>query len=113
MKKQKILLFGGSGFLGSRLLTKLKPNEVVAPTHTELDLLNIENVYKLIDKIQPEVIIYAAGITKIDAAESNKELAFTLNAKIPQKIANFIAPHNILFIYISTDAVFDGYRNKY
>ena len=112
MKKRKVLLFGGNGFLGSKLIKELK-NDIAAPSHTELDLLKINNVFRAIEKIRPDFIIYSAGITKIDAAEVDQDLALTLNEKIPGKIAKFISPQNIPFIYVSSDAVFDGYKKKY
>lgn len=113
MKKKKILLFGGNGFLGSRLIRSLKPNLVIAPSHSELDLFNIKNVCQKIEKTQPDLIIYASGITKIEESELHKEEAFALNAQVPEEIAKFIYRQNIPLIYISTDAVFDGYVNKY
>jgi dTDP-4-dehydrorhamnose reductase len=113
IKQQRILIFGGSGFLGSELIYQLKQHIVIAPNHHELDLLDINRVYQKIETTQPDVIIYSAGITKIDAAEANKELAFLLNAKIPEKISSFASKHKIRCIYISTDAVFDGTKRKF
>src|SRR6266567_1326297 len=113
MNQKKILLFGGSGFLGSKLQNHFPFSGLTAPTHKELDLLNIQNVSHFIENNNPQAIIYAAGITKIDSAEENNELAYLLNHRIPEKIAKFVSKNNIPFIYISTDAVFDGYKNKY
>ena len=113
MQTKKVLLFGGSGFLGSYLKHLLSIKTLLSPSHKELDLLEINGVYHFIEKNEPETIIYAAGITKIDFAQRNRQLTDKLNRIIPQKIANFAAKHTIHFIYISTDAVFDGYKNKF
>ena len=110
---KKVLIFGGSGLLGSTLQRQFPPKSVIKPTHKELDLLNTVDVLKFIEKKQPTTIIYAAGITKIDEAEKNSLLAFRLNYHIPEIIACHASKMSISLIYISTDAVFDGYANKY
>lgn len=113
MHKQKILLFGGTGFLGSRIINQLKQEIIISPSRQELDLVNIDQVYRKIDLVEPDIVIYSAGVTKIDAAEKNEEQAYSLNADVPGKIAKFISSKNIPIVYISTDAVYDGYEKKY
>jgi dTDP-4-dehydrorhamnose reductase len=111
MTPKKILLFGSSGFLGSKIFEKNK--EIIAPTHSFLDLTDVEKVYRYIYKSEPKKIIYSAGISKIDFAQKNKAITNNLNYKIPKLLSKFALKNNIDFIYISTDAVFDGYKNKY
>src|SRR5207248_322877 len=113
MKARKIVLFGGSGFLGSRLIANFPNYTVIAPTHTDLDLLETDKVFKFLEKNKPDVILYSAGITRIDAAEKDKELSLLLNHQVPKKIAKFVPKSKVPFIYLSTDAVFDGYKIKY
>lgn len=113
MNSKKILLLGGSGFLGSRLKKWFPSNFIFSPTHTELDLLQIRDVHKFIERLQPDGIIYSAGITRIDVAEMNSRLTYLLNYQTPKNISKFVSRKKIPFVYISTDAVFDGYRNKY
>lgn len=111
MDSQKILLLGGSGFLGSRIVKRNK--KIIAPSHKELDLLNIEKVYRFIEKNKPNAIVYCAGISKMDFAQKNKKLTNELNYKTPKLIANYAHKTGTKIIYISTDAVFDGYKNKF
>lgn len=113
MNEDKILILGGSGFLGSNLKKHFKNYNVLAPTHKELDLVKIKNVESFITKHDPFFIIYTAGISRIDEAEDNKKMADLLNHIIPQEISKFSSSKNIPFIYISTDAVFDGYQKKF
>ena len=61
----------------------------------------------------PDKIIYCAGISSMDFAQKNKSITNNLNNKIPGLIAKFAAKNNIAFYFISTDAVFDGYKNKF
>lgn len=111
MDSKKILLFGGSGFLGSTILKEDK--QILAPSHPKLDLTNTDDLFNYIYKNEPSHIIYASGITRIDFAQKNKELTNLLNYKIPKQISKFSSKNNINFVYISTDAVFDGYKNKF
>jgi GDP-L-fucose synthase len=60
----RILLTGGNGMVGKNILShKLsQQHTIIAPTRTELDLLNYEHVKSFIKLNSPDVIIHAAGI---------------------------------------------------
>lgn len=113
MKKRKTIIFGGSGFLGTYLYKNSLSDHFLAPIHKEVDLLDQEKVLKFIDKNEPSQIIYLAGVTKIEIAESNKDLADMLNHKIPKIIAKYASKNGVPVLYTSTDAVFDGYKSKF
>jgi dTDP-4-dehydrorhamnose reductase len=61
----------------------------------------------VLNRYQPQVIINAAAYTAVDKAESERDLAFAINAKAPQVMAHYIAnvAHGIL-VHYSTDYVF-------
>lgn len=106
---QKVALYGVTGLAGSRIW-ELSPDnfKIIGPPHSHLNLLNIKNVQKHIKDVNPDKIIYAAGLTKVDDAQRNPELAFKLNFEIPAKIAKIAKAQKIPLLYISTDAIFDG-----
>jgi len=57
----KILLTGGSGFIGKNLLEGLKDEyKIFAPTHKQLDILNSNKVRRYIKKNKINVVIHAA-----------------------------------------------------
>lgn len=60
--KKKILLTGGSGFLGKSLVPKLKEftEEVFTPRSSEFDLRKEEHVRLLFKKFHPDIVIHAA-----------------------------------------------------
>jgi GDP-L-fucose synthase len=61
---KKVLVTGGSGFLGShflRALNALHPRAVFAPTTREYDLVEKDNVKRLYDDTQPDLVIHIAG----------------------------------------------------
>src|SRR5438105_2977605 len=111
--KQKILLFGGSGLVGSRILQLLSERfEFIAPTHDQVDLTNSAQIQQNIAFIKPEQILYAAGYTNVDKAEEEQEMCSALNAKAVKDIAEVASSDKIPVHYLSTDYVFDGEKSN-
>lgn len=109
MRAKKILLFGGSGFVGSAIANAFKDSyTVIAPTHAEIDVTDFYGLKKNILQTKPDFIIYASGLASVDRCEQEPELASLLNAKVPDIIAGEAAALQIPVYYISTDAVFRG-----
>jgi len=109
----KILLFGKTGQVGWELQRSLAPlGEVIAPGRSEGefcgDLSNTEGVVKTVRSLRPNVIVNAAAHTAVDRAESEPELAGTINATTPGAIAREAAAIGALLVHYSTDYVFDG-----
>lgn len=109
MSKKKLLLFGGSGQIGSRIIDLLSSNfQIIAPTHSKVDLANPKAVKRFINTIKPSMILHAAGFTIIDKAIEFPVDAFNANTAslfvISQEASKIKAP----FYYLSTDIVFDG-----
>ena len=62
MKDLKILLTGGSGFIGKNIVEQLGKNIFLVPSHNELDLLDAIAVEKYL-KVHPvDVVIHAANL---------------------------------------------------
>lgn len=113
MSMYKILLIGGTGLVGSRILELLnKDLELIAPSHSELDVLNPAFVKDAINQIKPDQVLYAAGFTNVDLAEEKREECLALNVKAPQYFVEVTSQKNIPFYYISTDYVFDGTKSN-
>lgn len=109
---KKVLLFGGSGFVGSGIKQFLSNRyQIIAPTHAEVDVTKREHITAIIEEIHPDNIIYAVGLTSVDKVEEESKLAYLLNAHIPSFVANESFSFDIPFIYLSTDAVFDGTKS--
>lgn len=106
---QKILLYGGTGLVGSRILELLfNQFNFIAPTHQEVDLTNNAAISKNIKEVNPDQIIYAAGYTNVDKAEQEKKLCFLLNSEAVKTITETSLSLNTPFHYLSTDYVFNG-----
>ena len=109
----KILLLGKNGQVGWELQRSLAPlGELVAPGRDDAglcgDLSNLDGLARTVQTVQPDVIVNAAAHTAVDRAESEPELAHTLNALAPGVLAREATKIGALLVHYSTDYVFDG-----
>lgn len=74
----------------------------------EVDFSAPETLAPAIAAIKPDIIISAAAYTAVDQAESEEDLATTVNGKAPGALARAAADLGIPIVHISTDYVFDG-----
>lgn len=105
----RILVLGRSGQLAWELRRTLLPlGDVVAVEQPELDLRRPESLVRVLDRVEPDVIVNAAAFTAVDRAESELAAAEAINATAPALLARDAARRNALLIHYSTDYVFDG-----
>lgn len=110
-KQKKILIFGGSGLIGSELVKTLSENySVTYPSQEEVDVTNQNQMRQCIESDRPNFLIYATGLARVDEAERDKDKAFSLNSEAPAFIAECAKEISAPLLYFSTDAVFDGTR---
>mgnify|MGYP003609662188 CR=1 FL=1 len=112
---KKILVTGATGQLGSEL-SVLSPSysqyEWIFADRTRATLDNLELLQSQLESIKPHIILNCGAYTAVDKAESEKELAFTINNSAVSLIAKFAKENNTRLIHISTDYVFDGSSSK-
>jgi dTDP-4-dehydrorhamnose reductase len=108
----RLLLTGATGQMGWQLQRTLAPlGEVTACTRSELDLANPDAAAMVVRDLAPDAVVNAAAYTAVDKAESEPELAHTINATAPGRIATEVARTGGLLIHYSTDYVFDGAKS--
>jgi dTDP-4-dehydrorhamnose reductase len=110
-----ILVTGANGQLGWELgqLAKSYPRfEFVFVDRSQLDLSLPDTFEKMMHAIKPDCIVNTAAYTAVDKSETEKELAYTINATAVQELARISQALSIPFITYSTDYVFDGEANQ-
>jgi len=107
----RILVTGANGQLGQEL-KQLAPSfsqyEFIFLTREELPVDDLELIKKTFKKHLPQYCINCAAYTAVDRAESEKELAFQVNAEAVGALAGACRDQGCQFIHVSTDYVFDG-----
>ena len=109
----KILLFGKGGQVGWELQRSLAPlGELVAADFDSTDhcgdFTNLAGIAQTVRSVAPDIIVNAAAHTAVDKAESEPELARTINADAPGVLATEAQRIGAWLVHYSTDYVFDG-----
>lgn len=115
MGLKKIVVVGASGMLGRELVGhfKAKGYEVYPTTSDYLSLLQTEEqMREKLEPFQPEVVIQCAAFTNVDGAERDPDLAMAVNKDGTNKLGLATQSLGAIFIYISTDYVFDGLKQE-
>lgn len=113
MATQTLLLTGRNGQVGWELERCLQPlGKVVAVDRQTLDLADPDSIRMVMRAVRPSVIVNAAAYTAVDKAESEPDLAMTINGTAPGIIAEEAKRLGALLVHYSTDYVFDGTKRE-
>ncbi len=128
----KILVLGGSGMLGHKLVQQWRSEfdvwttlrgslsdyerfKLFPPDRTidSISVDDIDAVERAVAEIRPDVIFNAVGIVKQIPTAKNTVTTLMINAVLPHQLAAIAERHGSRLIQISTDCVFDGVRGMY
>lgn len=110
---KKILLTGKNGQVGWELQRTLAPlGQVMALDVAGLDLTNADAIRQTVRSIKPDIIVNPAAYTAVDRAESEPELAMTINGVAPGIFAEEAKKLDALLVHYSTDYIFDGRKDS-
>ena len=104
----KVLLTGGKGMLGRTLCSELREFEMIPTDLPEADITDAAGFDAACRAHSPDVVIHCAAMTAVDKCETEKELAWKLNAVGSSNVAAACHRQGIRLIAISTDYVFSG-----
>jgi dTDP-4-dehydrorhamnose reductase len=110
-----ILITGANGQLGSeiRFLSASYPQyKFIFTDFAELSITDNEAVTAFFDSHKIDSCINCAAYTAVDKAETEKDLADSINGYAVGFLAAACKKSDALFIHISTDYVFDGTATK-
>ena len=109
--KKTILVIGANGQLGSEIKV-LSANYVqfawLFVTRSDFSLENESQMIDYLNEHKPDFIINCAAYTAVDKAETEKDLANTINNVAVGTIAKWCFDYDAKLIHVSTDYVFDG-----
>jgi dTDP-4-dehydrorhamnose reductase len=110
---RKILLIGKNGQVGWELQRTLAGlGNMVVMDRQQMDLADPDSIRKIVRDIRPGLIVNAAAYTDVDKAESEPDLATSINAIAPGILAEEVKRLNAAVIHYSTDYVFDGSQKR-
>lgn len=105
----RIAVTGAGGGLGTAFREAVgAEHEVVAFTHDELPVEDLELVAERLSAARPEVILHLAAKTSVDGCEGDPEGAYVTNAVGTLAVARAARDAGALLVALSTDYVFDG-----
>ena len=107
---KRVLVTGANGQLGLALQGATKDSNLafVFIDKNTLDITNTEAIKEVFATQSFDVCINAAAYTDVDGAETNKALAYAINATAVETLAKVCKQQQCWLIHISTDYVFDG-----
>lgn len=104
---KRILVTGASGQLG-RALLRHQEIGMEGVTRADLDLNHTDSIARFFHNNRYDSIINCAAYTAVDKAEQEAELAYQVNARAVQQLAEISKAQDSTLIHISSDYVFDG-----
>lgn len=104
----KILITGGKGMLGRTLARHLDGHQVLTVDLEDFDLTNPTATRAAVRAANPDIIVHCAAMTAVDKCETERDLAYAVNALGSAHIAIAADDVGARLMAISTDYVFSG-----
>jgi dTDP-4-dehydrorhamnose reductase len=122
----KLLITGGSGFVGQNLAEFFAPRHSVVTTYLnsptahastalsiQLDVRDPDATLYAFERVAPDVVIHAAGNKNVRFCEDHPEEAYRVNAEGTRNVARACRIVGAKLLYLSTDWVFGGVDGNY
>ena len=128
----RVLVLGGDGMLGHRLLLEFAQDHTVTVTLRQqaeayrqygvlargsavygIDARTVDQLSAVVASVKPDAVVNAIGIVKQRQAASDVIQSLEINALLPNRLAEICATASARLVHISTDCVFSGAQGGY
>ena len=118
--KKIALITGGSGLLALNWALAIREHYAVtlglhqrnislAGVETrQLDLESADRLARMLEAVQPHVVIHTAGLASVEKCEANRDLAQHINVELAVNVAQACAKLALPLIHVSSDHLFSG-----
>ncbi len=129
---KRLLILGGDGMLGHRLMAELSARHTVRVTlHRELaayaqwpefgprnavggvEASDIAQINRLVTEFKPDAMVNCVGIVKQRDESKSARISIEINALFPHQLADIAQATGCHLVHLSTDCVFSGRRGNY
>ena len=106
----KVLVVGRTGQMAHELRRATWPAGFTVDflDLAQLDLARPAEARETVRRARPQIVVNAAAYTAVDAAESDRAMAFAVNRDGPAALADACRDIGAALVHVSTDYVFDG-----
>ena len=114
IKKNKIVVTGGTGRFAESL-KRIKSNyNFIYPSKKNLDITNINSIYKYLKKTKPKSVLHLAGLSRpMNKHDKNISESINLNIVGTSNLVSVCSKLKIKIIYFSTSYVYPGNKGNY
>ena len=106
---RKILITGASGFVGGRVRAAMNQDyEIIAPTHSELNVTSAKDVDKFVAQFKPDGILHLAAISNTGYCEQHPDESYLANVVSVENMARAASSHESKLVWFSSDQVYNG-----
>jgi len=122
---KKLLITGGSGFVGGHLInqsngkwrvtTNYHKHQIDLPgcEWMHLDLKDTDKVAKVLEHVQPNVVLHLAALSNLDFCEQHQDIAYATNVEATAFLAEWCQNASVRLVFLSSDMVYDGEKGNY
>jgi dTDP-4-dehydrorhamnose reductase len=110
----KVGVIGANGQLGCDICAAFIGNghDVIRLNHDVLDVSNFNSVKISLEAANPQIVISTAAMHNVEACEADPLKAFQVNSLGARNLAILSNELDFTLFYISTDYVFNGWKNS-
>ena len=122
--KERLLIVGARGFVGTYavqaahasnryVLARGERSSTREPEAVQMNIADEASVNRVFRDVRPDSVLLLAAMADIDACEAHPEMAFAINARGAEHVANACARTGARLLFVSSGAVFDGTKHGY